>query len=77
MISPSSATFANSICKTLEMSSVHFCSSAVSSRPAMSCDSHQYMTPLEGSGYQRTCEFFRDRFISAIRSFSSSIAFST
>ena len=42
MISPSSAAFAISICKMLEMSSVHFCSSAVSSRPAMSYSSRQY-----------------------------------
>jgi len=38
MISPSRAAFAISICKILEMSSVHFCSSAVSSRPVMSYD---------------------------------------
>ena len=42
VISPSSAAFAISICKTLEMSSVHFCSSAVSSRPAVSYDSCQH-----------------------------------
>ena len=42
VISPSSAAFAISICKMLEMSSVHFCSSAVSSRPAMSYPTRQY-----------------------------------
>lgn len=42
MISPSRAAFAISICKILEMSSVHFCSSAVSSRPAVSYAPLQY-----------------------------------